>query len=97
MGFQGSFSGNDYSRGNYGADQGSRQEYGGRSGDYGQQGRSDRGLWARASDEVSSWLSRELGVPVVEGIGAPIRVAAAMASLGLQHSRRRWPKSPNAK
>jgi allantoin racemase len=43
------------------------------------------------------WLSRELGVPVVEGIGAPIRVAAAMASLGLKHSRRRWPKSPNAK
>jgi allantoin racemase len=43
------------------------------------------------------WLSRELGVPVVEGIGAPIRVAAAMASLGLRHSRRRWPKSPHAK
>jgi allantoin racemase len=43
------------------------------------------------------WLSRELGVPVVEGIGSPIRVAAAMASLGLKHSRRRWPKSPNAK
>jgi allantoin racemase len=43
------------------------------------------------------WLTRELGVPVVEGIGAPIRVAAAMASLGLKHSRKRWPKSPNAK
>ena len=43
------------------------------------------------------WLSRELGVPVVEGIGAPIRVAAAMASLKLKHSRKRWPKSPNAK
>jgi allantoin racemase len=43
------------------------------------------------------WLSRQLGVPVVEGIGAPIRVAAAMASLGLKHSRRRWRKSPNAK
>ncbi|MFM9883767.1 MAG: aspartate/glutamate racemase family protein [Burkholderiales bacterium] len=42
------------------------------------------------------WLAKELGVPVVEGIGAPIRVAAAMASLGLRHSRRRWPKSPNA-
>ena len=55
-GSQGGFSGNDYSRGNYGADQGSRQDYGGRSGDYGQQGRGDRGLWDRASDEVSSWF-----------------------------------------
>ena len=43
------------------------------------------------------WLSKQLGVPVVEGIGAPIRVAAAMAHLGLKHSRKRWPKSPNAK
>lgn len=43
------------------------------------------------------WLSRELGVPVVEGIGAPIRIAAAMASLGLKHSRHRWPKAPSAK
>jgi allantoin racemase len=43
------------------------------------------------------WLSKELGVPVVEGIGAPIRVAAAMAHLKLKHSRKRWPKSPNAK
>lgn len=39
------------------------------------------------------WLSRELGVPVVEGIGAPIRVAAMLAGLGLRHSRIRWPKS----
>jgi allantoin racemase len=39
------------------------------------------------------WLSRELGVPVVEGIGAPIRMAALMAGLGLKHSRKRWPKS----
>jgi allantoin racemase len=38
-------------------------------------------------------LSRELGVPVVEGIGAPIRMAAMLAGLGLKHSRRRWPKS----
>lgn len=38
------------------------------------------------------WLSRQLGVPVVEGIGAPIRMAALFASLGLRHSRRRWPK-----
>jgi allantoin racemase len=45
----------------------------------------------------ADWLSRELGVPVVEGIGSPIRVAAAMAHLGLKHSRKRWPKSPNAK
>ncbi|MEE8084066.1 MAG: aspartate/glutamate racemase family protein [Alphaproteobacteria bacterium] len=39
------------------------------------------------------WLSRELGVPVVEGIGAPIRVAAMLAGLGLSQSRVRWPKS----
>ena len=40
------------------------------------------------------WLSKELGVPVVEGIGAPIRMAALMVSLGLKHSRIRWPRSP---
>lgn len=39
------------------------------------------------------WLSKELGVPVVEGIGAPIRFAAMLASLGLTHSRGRWRKS----
>ncbi|HEY7298772.1 MAG TPA: aspartate/glutamate racemase family protein [Xanthobacteraceae bacterium] len=39
------------------------------------------------------WLARELGVPVVEGIGAPIRMAAMLAGLGLRHSRKRWPKS----
>jgi len=39
------------------------------------------------------WLSGELGVPVVEGIGAPIRVAAMLAGLGLTQSRIRWPKS----
>lgn len=39
------------------------------------------------------WLSRELGVPVVEGIGAPIRMAALLCSLGLKHSRGRWVKS----
>jgi allantoin racemase len=38
-------------------------------------------------------LSKEWGVPVVEGIGAPIRMAAMLAGLGLKHSRRRWPKS----
>jgi len=38
------------------------------------------------------WLSAELGVPVVEGIGAPIRRAAMLASLGLKHSRIRWQK-----
>lgn len=55
-GSQGDFSGNDYSRGNYGADQGYRQNYGHRFGDYGQQGRGERGFWDRASDEVSSWF-----------------------------------------
>ncbi len=41
-----------------------------------------------------TWLSSELGVPVVEGIGAPIRVAAMLASLGYKHSRVRWPYTP---
>ena len=41
----------------------------------------------------ADWLSKELGVPVVEGIGAPIRMAAMLAGLGLKHSRKRWPKS----
>ena len=40
-----------------------------------------------------AWLEKELGVPVVEGIGAPIRMAALIAGLGLKHSRLRWPKS----
>ena len=40
-----------------------------------------------------NWLAEQLGVPVVEGIGAPIRLAAMFAGLGLRHSRRYWPKS----
>jgi allantoin racemase len=40
-----------------------------------------------------AWLSKELGVPVVEGIGAPIRLAALLVSLGLKHSRVRWQKA----
>ena len=43
------------------------------------------------------WLADKLGVPVVEGIGAPIRMAALFASLGLKHSRKRWPKSSSFK
>jgi allantoin racemase len=39
------------------------------------------------------WLQKELGVPVVEAIGAPIRMAALLVSLGLKQSRIRWPKS----
>jgi allantoin racemase len=39
------------------------------------------------------WLSEQLGVPVVEGIGAPIRLAAMLVSLGLKHSRLRWQKA----
>jgi allantoin racemase len=39
-----------------------------------------------------AWLAAQLGVPVVEGIGAPIRMAAMLASLGLKHSRIRWQK-----
>jgi allantoin racemase len=38
------------------------------------------------------WLSEQLGVPVVEGIGAPIRFAALLAGLGLKQSRVRWQK-----
>jgi allantoin racemase len=38
------------------------------------------------------WLMQELGVPVVEGIGAPIRMAALLAGLRLRHSRVRWQK-----
>jgi allantoin racemase len=41
------------------------------------------------------FVREQLGVPVVEGIGAPIRVAAMLASLGLRQSRVRWPKSRN--
>jgi len=39
------------------------------------------------------WLQEQLGVPVVEGFGAPIRMAGLLASLGLKQSRIRWPKS----
>ncbi len=42
------------------------------------------------------WLQAQLGVPVVEGIGAPIRMAAMLAGLGLKQSRLRWPKSRSA-
>jgi Asp/Glu/hydantoin racemase len=38
------------------------------------------------------WLADELGVPVVEGIGAPIKMAAMLVALGLRQSRVRWPK-----
>ncbi len=40
------------------------------------------------------WLSEQLGVPVVEGIGAPIRLAAMLVGLNLKHSRKHWPRSP---
>jgi allantoin racemase len=42
------------------------------------------------------WLQERFGVPVVEGFGAPIRVAALLAGLGLKHSRVRLPKSRSA-
>jgi allantoin racemase len=41
------------------------------------------------------WLQDRLGVPVVEAIGGPIRMAALLAGLGLKQSRIRWPKSKN--
>jgi Asp/Glu/hydantoin racemase len=40
------------------------------------------------------WLMDQLGVPVVEGIGAPIRLAAILVALKLRYSRTYWPKSP---
>lgn len=40
------------------------------------------------------WLADQLGVPVVEGIGAPIRLAAMLVGLNLKHSRKHWPRSP---
>jgi allantoin racemase len=39
------------------------------------------------------WLQEQLGVPVVEGFGAPIRMAGLLAGLCLKQSRVRWPKS----
>jgi Asp/Glu/hydantoin racemase len=33
------------------------------------------------------WLAAKFGVPVVEGIGAPIKMAAMLVSLGLTQSR----------
>jgi Asp/Glu/hydantoin racemase len=36
-------------------------------------------------------LMEELGVPVVEGVGTPIRMAALLASFGLRPSPRRYP------
>src|SRR5262245_19961420 len=35
------------------------------------------------------WLQEQLGVPVVEGFGAPIRMAALLVQLGLSQSRAR--------
>lgn len=40
-----------------------------------------------------AWLSQELGMPVVEGIGAPIKMAALLGSLRLTQSRVRWQKA----
>lgn len=42
------------------------------------------------------WLQEQLGVPVVEAIGAPIRMAALLAGLGFEQSRIRWPQSQSA-
>jgi osmotically-inducible protein OsmY len=53
---QGGFSGNDYARGYYGADQDYRQDDRRGSGDWGQRESGERGFWNRASDEVSSWF-----------------------------------------
>jgi len=36
-------------------------------------------------------LEAEIGLPVVEPIGAPIQIAAALARLRAHHSPRRWP------
>jgi len=39
------------------------------------------------------WLMEQLGVPVVEGFGAPIRMAALLAESGWRPSRVRWQKA----
>ena len=39
------------------------------------------------------WVQEQLGVPVVEGLGAPIHLAATLATLGIRPSRVRWQKS----
>jgi Asp/Glu/hydantoin racemase len=39
------------------------------------------------------WLSAQLGVPVVESMGASIRLAAMLVHLKLSQSRVRWPKA----
>ncbi|HVR33088.1 MAG TPA: aspartate/glutamate racemase family protein [Acidimicrobiia bacterium] len=39
------------------------------------------------------WLTAELGIPVVDGFGAPIHMAASLARLGLAQSRIRHPRS----
>jgi allantoin racemase len=36
-------------------------------------------------------LSERIGVPVVEGISAPLRMASLLVEMGLSHSRKRWP------
>lgn len=36
------------------------------------------------------WLSGELGLPVVDGISAPLHIAAGLVRLGLTQSPRRW-------
>jgi hypothetical protein len=41
----------------------------------------------------ADWLQEQLGVPVVEGFGTPIRMAALLAGLGLKQNRWRWVKS----
>jgi Asp/Glu/hydantoin racemase len=40
-----------------------------------------------------AWVESEVGVPVVEGIGAPLHLAGMLASLSLRHSRSRWRRS----
>ena len=42
------------------------------------------------------WLSAEAGVPVVEGMGAPIQLAATLVRLGLSQSPVRWPPAAGA-
>jgi len=39
-----------------------------------------------------SALEGDIGLPVVEPIGAPIQLAAALARMNAGHSRKRWPK-----
>jgi allantoin racemase len=52
-----------------------------------------RGISQCPLEMKPQWPIAELGVPVIEGIGAPIKMAALLVALGVTHSRVRWQKA----